>query len=186
MYMNTRDGLNITLKLIGATGFDGINVTAPNATQGLQQLLNKSSNKGVDYKRVLAELKRQRLVQITKDGGQLRFVVTPAGVYRLQNLMLDEIVIDIPKKWDKRWRVVSFDIPLTHSKDRIAFTQKLRNYNFVMLKKSTWIHPARCFEQIEQLASHYNIMRYCTLLEVRRIDELTTRKLMRHYNTLHS
>jgi DNA-binding transcriptional regulator PaaX len=100
--------------------------------------------------------------------------------------MLDEIIIEIPKKWDKRWRVVSFDVPISYSKQRMAFTQKLRGFNFVLLQKSVWIHPAPCFDQIEQLASHYNIMRYCTLLEVSRLDEPTTRKLLRHYDSLSS
>jgi DNA-binding transcriptional regulator PaaX len=186
MSMNTKEGINTALRIMGYTGLDGIGVVAPNATQGLALLLNKSNKSGVDHKRVLAELKRQGLVQIKQDADRLHYTVTPAGAYRLQQLMLDEIIIEIPKKWDKRWRVVSFDVPISYSKQRMAFTQKLRGYHFVLLQKSVWIHPAPCFDQIEQLASHYNIMRYCTLLEVSRLDEPTTRKLLRHYDSLSS
>ncbi len=184
MYMNTKEGINTTLKLIGLTGLSGVVISAPNATQGLKQLLKKS--KGINHQRVLAELKRQGLVHITQDEDRMHYTVTPAGAHRLQLMILDEIIIEVPKKWDKRWRVVSFDVPITHSKQRMAFTQKLRGYNFIMLQKSVWVHPAPCFDQIEQLASHYNIMRYCTLLEVTRLDELTTRKLLRHFKTLHT
>jgi DNA-binding transcriptional regulator PaaX len=186
MYMTTREGINIALRIIGLAGLSGVVVAAPNATQGLEVLLKKSRKKEINPQRVLAELKRQGLVHITQDEDRLHYTVTPAGAHRLQQLMLDEIIIEIPKKWDKRWRVVSFDVPVAHSKQRMAFTQKLRGFNFVMLQKSVWVHPAPCFEQIEQLASHYNIMRYCTLLEVSKLDELTTRKLLRIYNTLHT
>jgi DNA-binding PadR family transcriptional regulator len=184
--MTTRDGINTALKIIGLAGLAGVVVAAPNATQGLQFLLKKSKKKDLNYQRVMTELKRQGLVHITQNGDRLHYTVTPAGVHRLQQLMLDEIKIEIPKKWDKRWRVVSFDVPVTHSKQRMAFTQRLRGFNFMMLQKSIWIHPAPCFEQIEQLASHYNIMRYCTLLEVNKLDELTARRLLRHYNSLHT
>jgi DNA-binding transcriptional regulator PaaX len=186
MYMSTKDGINLTLKVIGLAGMSGVAIVAPNATQGLQLILKKSKKNGSNHKRVLAELKRQGLVHITQDEDRMRYTVTPAGIHRLQQLILDEIIIEIPKKWDKRWRVVSFDVPTNYSKQRAAFTQKLQSYNFIMLQKSVWVHPAPCFEQIEQLASHYNVMRYCTLLEVSRLDELTTRKLLRHFKTLHT
>jgi CRISPR-associated endonuclease Cas2 len=99
-------------------------------------------------------------------------------------MILDDINIEIPKKWDKKWRVVSFDVPANQSKQRAAFTQKLQKYNFIMLQKSVWVHPAPCFDQIEQLASYYNIMRYCTLLEVSRMDELTVKRLLGRYKML--
>jgi DNA-binding transcriptional regulator PaaX len=182
--MRTRDGINTVLKIIGLVGFSGVVVVAPNATQGLQLLIKKSKKEVDNYQRVLAELKRQDLVHITQDEDRVRYTITPAGVYRLQQLMLDEIKIEVPKKWDKKWRVVSFDVPVSHSKQRMGFTQKLRGYNFVMLQRSVWVHPAPCFEQIEQLAAHYNVLRYCTLLEVGRMDELTVRKLLKAYQSL--
>jgi DNA-binding transcriptional regulator PaaX len=184
MYMSTKEDINTVLRIMGYAGLSGVVIVAPNATHGLELLIKKSKKKAVNHKRVLAELKRQGLVHITQDADRLRYTVTPAGAYRLQQLMLDEIIIEIPKKWDKRWRVVSFDVPVAYSKQRMAFTQRLRGFNFIMLQKSVWVHPGPCFSQIEQLASHYNILRYCTLLEVSRVDELTTRKLLRHYNSL--
>jgi DNA-binding PadR family transcriptional regulator len=183
-YMTTRDGINTALKIIGLTGLAGVAIVAPNATQGLKLILKRSKKKDINHKRVLAELKRQGLVHITKDEDRLHYAVTPAGAYRLQQLMLDEINIEIPQKWDKKWRIVCFDVPNNFSKQRAAFTDKLQRYDFVMLQKSTWVHPAPCFEQIEQLASHYNVLRYCTLLEVSRMDDLATQKLLRRYNTL--
>jgi DNA-binding transcriptional regulator PaaX len=182
--MTTKDGINTTLKILGLSGLAGVSIVAPNATQGLKVLLNKSKKKDVNHLRTLAELKRQGLVHITQDEDRMHYTVTPAGVHRLQLLMLDEIVIDIPKKWDKKWRIVCFDVPSTKSKERAAFTHKLQKFNFVMLQKSMWIHPASCLEQIEQLASYYNVMRYCTLLEVSAMDELSTSKLLRRYKSL--
>ncbi len=184
VYMSTKEGINTALKIIGLAGLAGVVIVAPNATQGLELILKKSKKKTINHQRVLAELKRQGLVHITHDEDRLHYTVTPAGVHRLQLMMLDDINIEIPKKWDKKWRVVSFDVPANQSKQRAAFTQRLQKFNFIMLQKSVWVHPASCFEQVEQLASYYNIMRYCTLLEVSKLDELTTKRLLSRYKTL--
>jgi DNA-binding transcriptional regulator PaaX len=183
MYMSTKDGINTALKVLGLSGLAGVVIVAPNATQGLQTLLRKS-RKTVNYQRILAELKRQGLVHITQEQDRLHYTITPAGVHRLQQIILDEIKIEVPKKWDKKWRVVSFDVPINQSRQRAIFTQRLQSYNFVMLKKSMWVHPAPCFEQIEQIAQHYNIMRYCALLEVSRLDDINTKRLLQRYKTL--
>jgi hypothetical protein len=53
-----------------------------------------------------------------------------------------------------------------------------------MLQRSMWAHPFESFEEIQLLASHYNIMRYCTLFEVSKFDDLSNRKLLRHFNSL--
>jgi DNA-binding transcriptional regulator PaaX len=181
--MTTRDGINTALKIIGLAGLSGVVIVAPNALQGFNILLKKSSKK-IDNQRVLTELKRQGLVYITHQGDELHYTITPAGAHRLQRVIIDELEIKIPKNWDKKWRIVTFDVPTAQSKQRAYFTQKLQSYNFMMLQKSMWVHPAPCFDQIELLAGHFNIMRYCTLLEVAKMDDLTAKKLLRRYKTL--
>jgi DNA-binding transcriptional regulator PaaX len=181
MYMTTKEGINSALKILGLTGLTGVAIAAPNATQGFKYILRKAKKNNINHQRILAELKRQGLVHILQDGEYVRYTITPAGAYRLQQLIIDEIKITIPKKWDKKWRIVSYDIPVAQSKQRMAFANKLKSFNFTMIQKSVWAHPAPCFEQLEQLAGYYNVLRYCTLFEVTKLDELTTRKLIRQY-----
>lgn len=183
--MTTRDGINASLKIIGLAGLTGVAIVAPNALQGFN-LLTKKSSKNLNRSRVLTELKRQGLVHITHQGSEFRYTITPAGAHRLQQSIIDELNIEIPKKWDKKWRIVTFDIPVQYSKQRAYFTARLQSFGFMMLQKSMWVHPASCLEQVEQLAAHYNVMRYCTLLEVGRMDELSTQRLLRHFKALHT
>lgn len=182
--MRTKLAINAALKVLGVAGLVGITIVAPNALQGLRVVLRKSNIKPSDYSRLLTELKRQGLVHITQSGDEFHYTLTPAGVYRLQQSIADEIEIPRLSKWDKKWRLVAFDIPVRQSKQRAAFVTHLQDMGMALLQKSLWVHPFPCFEQVEQLAGHYNVMRYCTLMEVTKLDELAAQKLLRRFSDL--
>ncbi len=182
--MKTKRVIDIALQVLGVAGLTGIRVMAPNALQGLAPFLKKTSIEESDYARLLKELKRQGLVHVTQSGDEVHYTLTPAGAYRLQEVIVDELVIPRPSKWDKHWRLVAFDIPVAQSRSRQKFVDKLQALNFTMLQKSLWAYPFPCFDQIEQLAGHYNVLRYCSLMEIDRLDELATRKLLRHFQSV--
>lgn len=182
--MKTKRAIDTALSVLGTAGLAGITIVAPNALQGLAPLLKRTPVKNSDYTRLLKELRRQGLVYITQSGGEVHYTLTPAGAYRLQEVIVDELVIPRPSKWDKRWRVVAFDIPVAKSRSRQKFVDKLQALDFTMLQKSLWVYPFPCFDQIEQLAGHYNVFRYCSLMEIDRLDELATRKLVRHFQSV--
>jgi phenylacetic acid degradation operon negative regulatory protein len=45
------------------------------------------------------------------------------------------------KKWDRKWRVVTFDIPIKKTKLRDQLRYKLKDLGFAMLQQSIWITP---------------------------------------------
>lgn len=182
MYMQTKQAINAALKVLGMAGLSGIAVDAPNSLQGLEKVLEKSPASRADRNRLFAELKRQGLVHVAAHGDTYHFTLTPAGVHRLQQTIIDELTVQMPQKWDKKWRIVSFDVPVQYSRQRAAFASRLKNMGFSLLQKSMWVHPAPCFDIVEQLAGHYNLMRYCVLMEASKLDELSTRRLLRHYS----
>lgn len=182
--MSTRDGINAVLKIVGLTGLAGVTIVAPNAPQALAKLLNKAPAKKDNYLRILNELKRQGLIHIAQEDEAFHYSLTVAGSKRLQQIIIDEITIPRPRKWDKKWRVVAFDVPVKHSGQRIAFTRHLRVLGLYVFQKSVWIHPFACFKEIEELASHYNILRYCVFLEVEKTDNILARRLSRHFESI--
>ncbi len=106
------------MKIVGSAGFSGLSVLAPNANRGLALLLGKQTAKSININRLLYDLKRQRLIEVVKDAGEIRYTLTPAGAYRLLKLVIDEVRVPISRKWDKRWRLVAFDIPIRQSRQR--------------------------------------------------------------------
>ena len=182
--MNTKGSINIALKIIGVVGLTGITIVAPNALQGLNLLLKKSPTRIHDTQRILNELRRQGLVHITQDSDQLSFALTPAGAHRLQQVVVDELRIARPKKWDSHWRLVTFDIPVKQSKARKHLTDHLQDLGFFMLQRSLWVHPFPCFDLVEQIAGHYNVLRHCSFVEIYRLDDVSTKRLARHFQTI--
>ena len=179
--MTNREAINDALKIIGLVGFSGITVNAPSAAAGLARLLGRSHVRPVDMNRLLYDLKRRGLVEVFKEAGQITFTLTPAGAYRLQALQLDEIRIPKPKTWDKKWRLVAFDVPINSSRQRQKFVAKLQALNFFMLQKSLWVHPFPCFPQVESIANYFNVLRYLSLIEVSALDQASARRLPPHF-----
>lgn len=182
--MRTKKAIDAALTVLGVAGLTGITIVAPNALQGLAPLLKKTSIKDLDHARLLKEFKRQRLVYITQRGSEIHYTLTPAGAYRLQEVAVNELTIPRPSKWDKHWRLVAFDIPIAQSRSRQKFVNGLQALNFAMLQRSLWVHPFPCFDQIEQLAGHYNVLRYSSLMEIDRLDGLSNQKLLRHFQNI--
>lgn len=182
--MTTSKGVDSALNLIGLTGFAGISLVAPNAMQALSLLLRKTATPPSDYARIMKELRRQKLIEIFINDNEVVLALSPAGAYRLAKNTVDEIQIPKLKNWDKKWRMVMFDIPVGKSTSRKYFTSHLGNLDFYMLQRSTWIHPHPCFEQIAEIAGFYNVMRYCSFIEISNLDDLTARKLVHHFSPI--
>ncbi|HCM52264.1 TPA: hypothetical protein DIS56_04035 [Candidatus Saccharibacteria bacterium] len=179
--MNTGQAINFALKAVGIAGLAGVVIVAPNAAQALELILRKSPAKTSRADKILAELRRQKLIVLVRGNSGFDFTLTPAGAHRLQRALIEELAIATPRKWDKKWRLVAFDVPVKFSKQRQYFTAHLRKLGLHMLQRSLWVHPFPCFDEVETLAGHYNLLRYCALSEVSKSDNLTARRLTRHF-----
>lgn len=180
MYMDTKQGINQALKIIGKNGFSGKTVKDPSPSNALTKLLQNTKFKS-NSEKILFELRRQSLVVVAKNSGSVKFTLTPAGAYRLQKVYVDEIQIEKPKKWDGKWRVVTFDVPNTQSKNRLSFTKHISKLGFTMIQKSLWVYPYPCAPEINKITDYYNLTRYCSFFTITEIDKTTLTKLKTKY-----
>lgn len=102
-------------------------------------------------------LKKQKLVQIVEKSGQVIVRITDKGRVRALQYKLDDMKIDKPKMWDRKWRIVTFDIPEKVKKARDLFRSHLKMMGFYNLQESVWVHPYPCFNQIEYLRQIYGV-----------------------------
>jgi len=186
MKTTTKKALHRSLKIIGLAGFTGTVIVAPNATAAVGKLL-ESVMKPLDIperERIYRNLKRQGLVQIDKaENDSYRLTITPAGAHRLTSETLDEIEVPKMKKWDGRWRLTCYDIPAGKNVERRALAKHLQRMGFTMLQKSMWVHPHECIEQVGQITDSLGISRYVSVVEVVKLDEYSTKKLISKYQT---
>lgn len=193
MYMNydrnkgTVQFINAALKAVGAGGLMGIAVVAPNMALALDRIGVFSSNTPSQLRRrCLAELKRQGLIITSHEDDNLRLQLTVKGIHRLQKLEIDELEIKTPRKWDKKWRMVMFDIPARRKESRYLLLSQLRRLGFVMIQNSLWIHPYPCFEIVERVVRYSNLQQFVSVAEICRLDEHATKRLLTHFPTLYS
>lgn len=67
------------------------------------------------------------------------------------------------KKWDKKWRIVIFDIPQEKSLARQKFRRRLKTLGFHPIQKSVYIFPYPCEEEVGLVAEKLEISDYIDL-----------------------
>ncbi len=134
------------MAMVGATGLLAVGAVAPNVIQYLpKQLMNKlDSREEHKFKRSRNELVRRGYLKFSnKVGG---YELTPQG-----RLFLDIAQGIEKKKWDKKWRLLIFDISEKRKSGRDTVRYKLAQFGLVRLQDSVWVYPYPCDEFIALL-----------------------------------
>jgi len=108
--------------------------------------------------RKLRELEKRKLVSFKEfDDGSVRIELTNRGKTLVRRYNLEKMRLTKPKRWDGKWRVVIYDIPLRKKQASNAFRDKLKELGLFRLQKSIWLSPYECLEEIEFLATVFEI-----------------------------
>lgn len=125
-------------------------------------------------------LRRQKLIEYVADrNGKTIVKITKKGKTKLRSFAIDLLDIKRPKVWDKKWRLVMFDIPMRFTKGREALRYHLKELGFYQFQKSAWIYPHPCEEEIIFVADFYGVGKYVEILTVDSI--LRDEKLIKHF-----
>ncbi len=132
------------------------------------------------FKQLIRYMRLQNLIGITEQPkGNVRVRIASGGTARLHKITLARLSIPRPKRWDKRWRVVFFDIPESKRQSRNSLVAKLKELGFYQLQKSTWVHPFACKLEVEFIKRAYKVTPYVTYAEIENIDRHS--QLVRHF-----
>lgn len=152
----------------------GTLISAAILMPGLGKVLNPSVWQGRGYRRdrlrqALKRLRKQKIVEVaeTKDGPVVK--ITQNGMTKALNYKLDEMQIK-RKEWDKKWRIVVFDIPEKNKKARDEFRKRLKQLGFYPLQESVFVHAFPCFDEVEFLRQIYGVNIGVTYIEAEKIE----------------
>jgi len=101
---------------------------------------------------------------IIKGARSNQFVFTKKGKKWFEKSMIKYFRNKNRGQWDKKWRLVIFDIPKEMHKERVRFREKLKFLGFAMLQKSVFIFPYSCDEEVADLSSTLNVGDYVDLI----------------------
>jgi len=128
--------------------------------------INKSS-----AHRAIKNLYAYKLIYIKTDKeGVVTVKLSNKGKKKAQKYELMSMKIPAMKKWDKKWRVVMFDIPEVDKKDRDALRYYLKKLEFFEYQKSVFVHPFDCRGEIDFLVEFYNIRQHVRFMVVESAD----------------
>ena len=162
------------LLLIGTGSFIAASFVMPGLPLLAKPLLDKKRNEEMNawkkfnsgrLKQILKRLHEQKIVDIseTKDGYIV--AITEKGKRRMLKYNFDEFSLT-KKKWDKKWRIIIYDVDESKKHIRKSFQAILKKLQLFQLQKSVYLTPYSCEDEIEYLKQIHNIGREVVILTV--------------------
>ncbi|MEX2028972.1 MAG: hypothetical protein WD963_00630 [Candidatus Paceibacterota bacterium] len=144
---------------IAAVGILGVAVVAPNTLQALKFFGIEPKNKWQKYNfnQSFKRLKDHDLICFEKSKKGTFVRLTKKGEEKLRKFRLLGYKIKKPKKWDKKWRMLIFDIQEKRkgTRDKIRFT--LKRIGFLRLQDSVWVYPYDCEDLVTLMKADFKI-----------------------------
>lgn len=152
---------------------------APKAAPALINTFWKEENEWEKWKQfnlgyllqTLRRLQKQKLVEIKDINGKQQMIITQKGKTRILEYSLDELEITKPKMWDKKWRIVIYDIPNRKKYLQEVMRETLKNLGFLAIQESVYIIPYPCYKEIEFLREYYHVGQYIKYLLVDKLED---------------
>lgn len=112
-------------------------------------------------KREIQALYRSKLVELKENpDGTLEMILTDRGKLKVLKYHFEKMKIDKEKEWDRKWRMVIFDIPEKLRKGRDVLRDRLKALGFYELQKSVFVFPYECKNEIDFLIELFNLRKY--------------------------
>ena len=148
--------------VLAAVGMSGLLLVAMAAPNTLQ-LLDKTpiGKRFKDRTRsTLSRLAREGLITFEERAGKRYARITEKG---RKTLALEQqkkaLQAQKKKRWDRRYRIVIFDIAEVRRSTRIRLRETMRSAGFVRLQDSVWVYPYDCEDLIALLKADLHIGR---------------------------
>lgn len=146
------------LKCLAAGVAIGIASTSP---YFIVNLMKSLSIKNIYPKKrvydVFSYLRKNGYVCVENYNHQVRVMLTADGKKMVGAMQLNDLKIKHPRKWDRKWRILSFDINEKKKIHRNAVRTKLAELGFQKLHKSVWIHAFDCQAEVEMIRDFFGL-----------------------------
>lgn len=166
MEKETKEKIKLTVREILLTFYDGINVLEEifaKYSWQKEELREYWKWRELDKERfyhALWQLEKQGYIRRHKESKNSLIKLTKIGKEKAIQYALKEWQIKKPKKWDKKWRVIIFDIPNEKKVLRDIVRRRLKYWGFHQLQKSVFVYPFDCQKEISALKNAYGLGSY--------------------------
>ena len=84
------------------------------------------------------------------------------------------------EKWDGKWRIVIYDIPVRLNKVRESLRYQLKRMGMKEIQKSVFVYPYSCHKEIKYIIEFYFAWKYINFIEATFINN--EEKLKKHFD----
>lgn len=148
----------IVLGTVAVAGILAVTMIAPNIFQAIPRLLGDKYKFGYRARTAAGRLAQKGRVRFVDKHGKKFIEITEKGrqAYALERARFSAYT-NINKKWDRRWRIVIFDIPEEQRGKRERVRRLMREFGFLRLQDSVWVFPHDCEELITMMKAEMRI-----------------------------
>lgn len=141
------------LASIALTGVLAVGLIAPNVVQLLGGFGRNKPRFSNQTRSVVSRLVKKGHVKFVDKNGKKFLEITPKGQEALEKIEVNDSFQSIKKPitWDKRWRLVVFDIPERSRRIRNRLRDLILRIGFVRVQNSVWVYPYDCEELVTLL-----------------------------------
>lgn len=124
----------------------------------------------IKFNREIYRLKRNGMIKKYLDEKGAYLEITPKGKKYLKRYLIEELILKKAAKWDKKWRLVIFDVPNDKKNERDILRNKLIRLGFLKLQESVYVYPFECFTEINLIKSLYFLGPYVQYIVAERVE----------------
>jgi len=165
----------LILQAVANAGMLSIALVVPNISKAMYKLGLVPKRRQSEYVSSSAS-KLARRGLLFYDGK--RYCMTPKGEDVLRNWQFADFKLKRPNKWDRKWRVIIFDIPEKKRKIRDQVRTLFKSAGFYLLQDSVWVYPYDCEDVLTLLKSDLGVGKNILYLIV---DEIENDKHLREF-----
>lgn len=144
----------IILGTIAAAGILSIGLVAPNVILAMNKLGVLPNPRRREYISSSASKLAKRGLLKFEDG---YYKLTKNGEKILRKWEISNYKLIKPRKWDRKWRIIIFDIPEKKKKIRIEIVKLFHEAGIRRLQDSVWVYPYDCEDVIGLLKNDFGI-----------------------------
>lgn len=169
------------LKCLAVAGLVTVAASSPTFVRSLTKIVFKELTKKKRYSSkqfssAFYRLKKEECIVFEKRNKQIYIRLTPKGKTKAGWMQIDDLKISKPRQWDKKWRLVMFDITQPKKIYREALRGKLKQLGFCQFQKSVWIHAFDCQDELALLKDFFGLqdseLRLVTAVDIGKEDDL--------------
>ncbi|MBI4093628.1 hypothetical protein HY417_01570 [Candidatus Kaiserbacteria bacterium] len=159
------------LATVAVAGAVALVMIVPNIFQALPRITGNKYKFASRARTALGKLVEMGYVRFVEKKGKKYIEITDVG-RRTLALEKEHIALKIGtrRRWDKRWRMVIFDIPEQYRTTRVRLRRTMKELGFLRLQDSVWVFPYDCEDFIALLKAELHTGKYVLYTIVEKIE----------------